>query len=178
MLLATFPPETERLMTDILKQVKEASEVKRIQCVLFGARGLKSKEIAPMVGFNHNYVKKIWTEYRLKGNQILLGENRGRSRSRARLSLQEEKEFLAQFVEKAKTGGFLEVSRIKQAYEEKYQTTVKPSIIYKLLHRHGWRKITPRPKHPKADKVKQDQFKSEIFPPRDKKSGSQISTVS
>jgi len=172
MLLATFPQDTESLMTNLLKQAKGAAEVKRIQCVLFGARGLKSEEIAPMVNFNHGYVKQIWSEYRQKGSQALLGENRGRARSRAHLSLDEEKDFLQPFIEKAKTGGFLEVSQIKQTYEEKYQRTVKPSIIYNLLHRHGWRKIAPRPKHPKADKAKQDQFKSELFPPRGKKSHS------
>src|SRR3989338_633385 len=101
MLLATFHQDTESLMTNLLKQAKGAAEVKRIQCVLFGARGLKSEEIAPMVNFNHGYVKQIWSEYRQKGSQALLGENRGRARSRAHLSLDEEKDFLQPFIEKA-----------------------------------------------------------------------------
>src|SRR3990167_9817096 len=152
MLLATFPQDTESLMTNLLKQAKGAAEVKRIQCVLFGARGLKSEEIAPMVNFNHGYVKQIWSEYRQKGSQALLGENRGRARSRAHLSLDEEKDFLQPFIEKAKTGGFLEVSQIKQTYEEKYQRTVKPSIINNFFIPMAWEKMPQHQKNPKPKK--------------------------
>ena len=33
------------------------------------------------------------------------------------------------------------------------------STIYRLLERHGWRKVVPRPRHPKADVAAQAAFK-------------------
>ena len=33
------------------------------------------------------------------------------------------------------------------------------STIYRLLDRHGWRKLVPRPVHPKADLEEQAAFK-------------------
>lgn len=163
MLLPTFPQGTEERIFNLLKQVKTASEVKRVQSILLGAQGKKSEEIAKIIDFSPGYIKQLWSKYKSEGEKILIGENRGQTRSRAHLNLKEEKEFLAQFIEKAKTGGFLEVSQIKQVYEEKYQITVKPSVIYDLLHRHGWRKIAPRSKHPKSDKLKQKKFKKKTF---------------
>jgi hypothetical protein len=36
---------------------------------------------------------------------------------------------------------------------------VARSTVYRLLDRHGWRKVTPRPRHPKADPAAQAAFK-------------------
>jgi Winged helix-turn helix len=34
--------------------------------------------------------------------------------------------------------------------------------MYRLLNRHGWRKLVPRPVHPKANKEEQEQFKKTL----------------
>jgi len=31
-----------------------------------------------------------------------------------------------------------------------------------MLHRHGWKKLVPRPKHPKSDKKAQEDFKKTL----------------
>ena len=36
---------------------------------------------------------------------------------------------------------------------------VARSTVYRLLERHGWRKVVPRPRHPKADVAAQAAFK-------------------
>jgi hypothetical protein len=37
------------------------------------------------------------------------------------------------------------------------------STVYNLLHRHGWRKLMPRPFHPKRDLAAQNAFKKTVF---------------
>ena len=37
------------------------------------------------------------------------------------------------------------------------------STVYNLLHRHGWRKLMPRPFHPKRDLAAQNAFKKTAF---------------
>lgn len=162
----SFPPQTAERMEILLKQAKTASETKRIQCVLLGAKGISSLNIALVVGWIPEYIRSVWQNYRRKGNQSLLGERRGKSRGRAFCSLEEEAEFLAPYFEEAKKGGILIVSEIQKAYEKKIKRKVHHPRIYELLRRHGWRKIAPRPYHPKVDKAAQAEFRR-IFPPED-----------
>jgi transposase len=75
------------------------------------------------------------------------------------MSLEEEKALIETFLE-AGTNGLLNTAEaVKQAAEKKLLITVSIDYAYDLLHRHGWRKIKPRPKHPKGNKETQEEFK-------------------
>jgi transposase len=106
----------------------------------------------------------IWSEYRKKGEDFLLGERRG-GRRNILLEQKEEEEFLAPFFEKAKTGGILIVSEIHRAHKKRIGKDIPLSSTYNLLHRHNWRKIAPRPSHPKGDEEKREEYKALVFPP-------------
>jgi transposase len=54
------------------------------------------------------------------------------------------------------------VAEIWQAFEKRVGHHVDDSTIYRLLNRHGWRKLMPRPRHPKADPQEQEQFKKKF----------------
>ena len=58
---------------------------------------------------------------------------------------------------KPKTGSYFD--RFPKAFEKKVGHPVARFTIYRLLERHDWRKIAPRPRHPKADSEDQDAFK-------------------
>jgi transposase len=75
------------------------------------------------------------------------------------LTQEQEAELLAPFVKRAEAGGMLSVAEIQQAYRERCGKAVARSTVYRLLERHGWRKIAPRPRHPKADVAAQAAFK-------------------
>ena len=49
------------------------------------------------------------------------------------------------------------------AYEKAIGHETSKSTIYNLLARHGWRKLMPRPFHPKRDIAAQDAFKKMAF---------------
>lgn len=65
------------------------------------------------------------------------------------MSFEAEGEFLAEYKAMAEKGQIVEVSAIKAAYEAKVGHTIGGGQIYYVLHRHGWRKVMPRSKHPK-----------------------------
>jgi hypothetical protein len=75
------------------------------------------------------------------------------------MTFEQELQFLSQFFDQASEGGVLIVSEIKRAYEAKVGQRVAKTTIYRMLERHDWRKIMPRPKHPKSDVKAQEGFK-------------------
>jgi transposase len=75
---------------------------------------------------------------------------------------QEEREFLAPFFARAQSGALTTAEEIKRAFEARVGHVVPKSTIYRLLDRHGWRKLVPRPKHPQASKQAQDQLKKTL----------------
>ena len=68
-------------------------------------------------------------------------------------------EFLKPWVTKAEIGGVLVVPPIRAALEEKIGKQVPASTVYRLLARHGWRKVAPDTCHPKKDPDAQETFK-------------------
>ena len=48
---------------------------------------------------------------------------------------------------------------IREYAAKKLGTKVSKDYAYDLLHRHGWRKIEPEPRHPKSDSETQEEFK-------------------
>lgn len=80
-------------------------------------------------------------------------------RKRQNMSLKEECEFLAPFLEQAATGGVLVVGQIKAALDKRLGREVALASAYNLLHRHGWRKLAPDKRHPQSDPVAQQEWK-------------------
>ena len=75
------------------------------------------------------------------------------------MSVEQERQFLSDFFEQASEGGILIVSEIKRAFEAKVGSKVAKTTIYRMLERHDWRKIMPRPRHPKSNPQAQKGFK-------------------
>jgi hypothetical protein len=75
------------------------------------------------------------------------------------MTIDEEREFLAQWIDKATIGGVLTVPPIHAALVKRLGRDIPMSTTYRLLARHNWRKVQPDTKHPKSDPALQDEFK-------------------
>ena len=128
------------------KENKDKTVEKWLEVLLLHAEGKKRSEIAKKTGFGEQYVTELVGEYCRKGLEDFAQKKyKGNRRN---MSLAEESEFLAKYKEQAEQGQMIEVSVIKEAYEEKVGHSIGGSQIYRVLHRHGWRKVMPRSKHP------------------------------
>jgi transposase len=78
------------------------------------------------------------------------------------MSLQDEKTFLENLEEEGSLGQILEINTIHQKLMAQLGRAVPKSSAYNLLHRHGWRKIAPRPYHPKSNPEAQEAFKKTL----------------
>ena len=152
-------PELEAKLKELLKVAKNPGEIKRIQSVYLKIKyGFSKVKIADIVGYHPDHVKRVQANYRKYGEKSLRLKQKG-GRNRENISIEEERKLLSGFTEKAAEGGILEVSKIKDAYEKKVGKEVYESTVYRMLARHGWRKIAPRPHHPKNDKEAMADFK-------------------
>lgn len=115
-------------------------------------------EIAGQIGVSRPFVSKISSLYKRFGPQGLETVGPGGRRNEY-LSQDEEAAFLAPFDERAAQGEIVTAKLIKQAFEQRLGHEVDESTIYRLLQRHQWRKVMPRPSHPEADPKAQEAFK-------------------
>lgn len=150
---------TVERLAERLKTAASHAEYQRIQCVLIRATlGSSAAEIARLLGWSTATVHVMHSRWARQGEAIFEVRGRG-GRHHQHLTAEQEAELLVPFAERAGAGGTLTVAEIQQAYQERSGKAVARSTIYRLLERHGWRKIVPRPRHPKADVAAQAAFK-------------------
>lgn len=157
--LITNDPIVISVLADRLKRAKGRPEFQRIQCVLIRATlGSSAAEIARILGWSPATVHVIHSRWAKEGDAIFDLKPKG-GRRHAYLTPKEEEEFLRPFLAKANAGGLLNAMEIKAAFEARVGQVVAKTTIYRMLERCGWRKIVPRPKHPKGDPAAQAAFK-------------------
>ncbi len=156
---APLPPGSKESLGQLLKKVKTKTQFQRVQCLwLRASLALSSHDVAVAIGWHTSSVRHLQAQYLKEGEEALRASRRG-GRYRANMTADEEHAFLSSFLEKAARGEILMVGEVKRAYEKAVEHAVPKSTIYRMLARHGWRKITPRPHHPKADVLLQEEFK-------------------
>jgi len=146
-------PKTYAIKTETADEIKEARKTikdkqtdKRLRAVQLRGEGKTNKEIAEQLETSSDMVSRWVSAYAKDGMSSLLPKKRtGNHRN---MSVDEEREFLAEYKKQAEHGHIVEVSHIEAAYEEKVGHSIGSGQIYRVLHRHGWRKVMPRSKHP------------------------------
>jgi transposase len=109
--------------------------------------GYKNAEISLITGYSKSRISALVCIYANEGIDYFKNSNYKGGNNR-NLSFEEEVELLKQFEEKANSGQIITVQEIENAYEEKVGHEIGSGQIYKVLKRHGWRKVMPRSQHP------------------------------
>jgi len=131
----------------------------RVQAVWLRMKlGLHAAEIAQILGIHEASVWRIHSRYFKYGAKIF-NEGLSGGRWHENLSLEGEAAFLKPYCKQAESSGMIVVTDVANGYEKLIGRGVPKSTVYRLLERHGWRKIAPRPSHPKADPEAQDALK-------------------
>src|SRR3989449_6075373 len=117
----------------------------------------KAEEIARHCGVSKATVHQVISTYNRFGVTAVETPGKG-GRRHQYLTLQEEEQFLAPFFARAEAGEIATVREIWQAFEARVGEKVDDRTISRLLDRHGWRKLMPRPRHPQV----QEQFKKTL----------------
>jgi len=138
---------------------------RKLKALLLHAEGCKRLEIAEKTEYKVSYVSDIVSAYCNKGiGAIVDNHYKGNNRN---LTFEQEAALLEPFRALAKEGKVISVAEIKKAYDEALgrSTDKDKGRIYRVLKRHGWRKVMPRSKHPnKADEATIEASKKLTMP--------------
>ena len=139
---------------------KDATELRCAQAVLFPAiMGTTLEQTAALLGVSRASVPRLQARFRQSMQTGTSPPRNWGGRRRELMPLDEEKKFLEPWELQAKDGGILVVSGIRAALAQHLGRPVKASVVYRLLERHGWRKVAPDTHHPKSDPAVQEEWK-------------------
>ena len=150
-----------RRLKTALRWKMPAEQRQRIQIVLLRESGMTQPAIATAMGVSLSTVNRAHMAYDHGGIKALKPKPIG-GRMRENMTLAEEKALLARFAKAAGAGELLNIHDLKAAYEQAIGHETSNSTVYNLLARHGWRKLMPRPFHPKRDLAAQHDFKKPL----------------
>ena len=133
----------------------------RIQMVLLRESGMTQPAIAEAMGVSLSTVNRAHMAYDHGGLNALKRKPSG-GRKRENMTVANEKALLARFARAAGAGELLNIHDLKAAYEKAIGHETSKSTVYNLLSRHGWRKLMPRPFHPKRSIAAQTSVKKSV----------------
>jgi len=114
--------------------------------------------VAELLAVSTQAVWKWLGEYNTVGPGGLDRKGRG-GRRWGLMTLEEERAFLARHLAQAEGGDLLTAKQLRPALSKAVGQEVSLDYVYGLLHRHQWRKLTPRPHHAQQDAVAAAEFK-------------------
>lgn len=142
-----FSKEEIKTIEQARRGNKDKRAEARLKALELRAKGATCKEVREATGFHAAYITQLVAKYRDHGLESISGNHYGGNRRN--MSVEEEAAILKPFKERAEKGEMVEISEIAAAYQAAVDHPIGNSQIYFVLHRHGWRKVMPRSKHPK-----------------------------
>jgi len=129
---------------------------KALSVILRNIVGLDADQTAEVLGASR---RTVFRDRSRICNQDDAPKRQWGGRRHCSMSVEQEDEFLREWEDKAAAGGVLTVPPIHAALVDRLAHPCPMSTTYRLLARHGWRKVQPDTKHPKSDPAAQDEFK-------------------
>jgi transposase len=138
---------------------KQAQQYKRWQVIWFAAQGgLRTEAIARSVGIPQRTVSNWISLYNTQGPQAYVLKPRGGSRRRHFTDAQEHA-FLESLKEPAARGEIVTITQLHPRIEAHFGRKVGKGFARRMLGRHDWRSVMPRPEHPRKNTEEQEDFK-------------------
>jgi hypothetical protein len=129
---------------------------KALSVLLVSEAGLDAIQTSEILGISERTVFRNRGSIRNQDERI---RNTWGGRRHYSMTIKEEQDFLRTWEAKANEGGVLSVPPVHAALVETLGRSIPISTTYRLLARHGWRKVQPDTKHPKSKPIIQEEFK-------------------
>ena len=120
--------------------------------------GATLEQTADVLGVGRATVARLQAAFRKQRSALPTPARNWGGRRQSLLTQEEEDAFLKPWLASAATGHLVVVSPIRAALAQRLGQPVKPSVVYRLLARHGWRKVAPDTRHPKSQPEVQEAW--------------------
>ena len=143
-----------------LRNAQTAEQLRMAQAVVLPATmDYTLEQTAAALGVGRMTVVRLQRRFR-DCQLVCNGSSRSwGGRRKALMSVEQERVFLAPWLEQAARGEVLVVSPLRAALAQELGRPVAASVVYRLLERHGWHKVAPDTRHPKSDPQIQQEWK-------------------
>lgn len=137
----------------LLKRATTADELRQAQSVLLPLEHkLSLAQTAAIIGRSVGVSCSMRTRFaRVAEGVESAPRKKSALRNRAHADLAQESAALDAVLTTASMGGVVVIPRLRAAVEAELGTSVSLSGLYRMLHRHGWRKLAPDTRHPQGD---------------------------
>lgn len=144
-----------------LKNAKTADQLRAAQAVLLPLElGLTLEQTAHAIGRSVGATCRMRTTYcAVAAGARPAAQPKTALRNRAKATLEQEAAALDKVLHDAHLGGIVVIPRIKPLIEQELGKTMALSGLYRMLHRHNWRKLAPDTQHPKGDPKAREEWK-------------------
>ena len=117
------------------------------------------EDTAAALGIGRATVVRLQARLRRRLEQPAEAQPMWGGRRRESMSVEQERNFLAPWAKQSDEGSVLVVSPLRAALAQELGRPVAASVVYRMLARHGWRKVAPDTRHPKSDPLVQEEWK-------------------
>lgn len=142
-------------------KARSADELRHAQAILLPLElGLSLEQTALAIGRSVSLTCKLRNRKRReRAQEIPVTKRKRELRNRAAATLAREAALLDQVLAQASSGGVVVIPSLKPAFERALGREIALSTLYRVLARHGWRKLAPDTAHPKGDPSRGEAFK-------------------
>lgn len=140
---------------------KTADELRAAQAVLLPLElGLSLADTGRAIGRSVTATCRLRREFcAIAAKERLPGRRKRDLRNRAHLTFDEEAKMLDKVLNGAAQGGVIVIPTMHAQFEQHMGHKVDLSTLYRILARHGWRKLAPDTAHPQGDPVAREDWK-------------------
>jgi hypothetical protein len=146
---------------ELLRAAKSADELRAAQAVVLPLQlGLSLEQTAKVIGRSVGVTCNVRMRYcRVARREREAPRAKRALRNRAHATLAREAQILDEVLEGAMRGGVIVVPPLKEKVEQRLGKPMALSTLYRMLARHGWRKLAPDTVHPKGDAAVREDWK-------------------
>ena len=145
----------------LLKAARTADDLRLAQSVLLPLElGLSIEQTAVAIGRSSGATCTMRTRFaKVAAGEMDAPRSKRQLRNRAKANLERERQILDEVLPNAVTTGVIVIPRVKSAIEAKLGKTLALCSVYRMLARHGWRKLAPDTHHPQGDPQARQEWK-------------------
>jgi transposase len=142
------------------KQVKSYQDWRQLEAIWLREKlEMSGRETAAALNYELQTVHVLWHRWRKLGLAMFENRRSPGGRRHAYLSPAEEREFLETMAVDSESGSLVTAEQIRQRLESRIGKRIALTTVYRMLYRHGWRKVSPRKRHPKTKPELQEAIK-------------------